>query len=252
MNESAIRTEQGMMGHGKAVPSKSRIQGVIAALKTAEMDAEKWQATGVNLAYIRETIEAAKCVIDRVAEVGERDEQSDELHAAMQYIQYGDEHAADECPYEDECPLGHCSGDYDEGYGPCEQHSGDRPSDAALRDCADEIRREGSGIQSLPELFGYPHDLHFQTVRLLQGFFAALAAKLYAAQNKYGYTDGWRDAGWMEECRVKLREHLEKGDPRDVAAYCAFLWFHNEPTRRDGEPCVHPQLCHSCAERCNK
>jgi hypothetical protein len=24
--------------------------------------------------------------------------------------------------------------------------------------------------------------------------------------------------------------HIEKGDPRDVAAYCAFLWHHNEST----------------------
>jgi DNA repair exonuclease SbcCD ATPase subunit len=33
----------------------------------------------------------------------------------------------------------------------------------------------------------------------------------------------------MDECRVKLREHVEKGDPLDVAAYCAFLWYHGQP-----------------------
>lgn len=67
-------------------------------------------------------IERCRLIIDRLREVSERDEQSDELSAALHYIQYGDEHAADECPYEDECPLGHCLGECDEGYGPCEQH----------------------------------------------------------------------------------------------------------------------------------
>lgn len=30
-----------------------------------------------------------------------------------------------------------------------------------------------------------------------------------------------------EELIRQMREHLFKGDPRDVAAYCAFLWWHN-------------------------
>ncbi len=34
----------------------------------------------------------------------------------------------------------------------------------------------------------------------------------------------------MEQCRNELVEHVKKGDPRDVAAYCAFLWHHGEKT----------------------
>lgn len=117
----------------------------------------------------------------------------------------------------------------------------------AGKPCDDCEKRER--MLALPEVLGMPDGLHPQTRRLVQGFALALAAKLHAAQKKYGYTDGWSATDWIEECRVRLREHLEKGDPRDVAAYCAFLWFHNEPTRRDGEPCVHPQLCLPCAER---
>lgn len=118
--------------------------------------------------------------------------------------------------------------------GSAEQEAADaldaRQPEDAPHDCADEIRRQGSEFQSLPELFGMPGNLHFETKRLVQGFAAALATKLFAAQEKYGYSDGWRATDWMDECRGQLLAHLAKGDPRDVAAYCAFLWWHNEST----------------------
>lgn len=72
--------------------------------------------------------------------------------------------------------------------------------------------------------------LHPLTVNLVVRFARALAAKLAAAEVKYGYSDGWRDPSWMDECREKLAEHIAKGDPRDVAAYCAFLWHHGAST----------------------
>lgn len=72
--------------------------------------------------------------------------------------------------------------------------------------------------------------LHPLTVNLVVRFARALATKLAAAEVKYGYSDGWRNADWMDECRAKLAEHVAKGDPRDVAAYCAFLWHHGEST----------------------
>lgn len=75
-----------------------------------------------------------------------------------------------------------------------------------------------------------PKDLHQKTQVLVCQFAEALAEKLANAERKYGYSDGWADPTWMDECRAKLREHVEKGDARDVAAYCAFLWFHNEST----------------------
>jgi hypothetical protein len=40
----------------------------------------------------------------------------------------------------------------------------------------------------------------------------------------------------MDECRAKLLEHVANGDPRDVAAYCAFLWHHGERTAAQPEP----------------
>jgi len=72
--------------------------------------------------------------------------------------------------------------------------------------------------------------LHPATADLVRRFSEALAAKLAAAEKKYGYSDGWRSPDWMDECRAKLLEHVAKGDPRDVAAYCAFLWHRGEKT----------------------
>lgn len=81
--------------------------------------------------------------------------------------------------------------------------------------------------------------LHPLTANLVVRFARALAAKLAAAEVKYGYSDGWRSADWMDECRAKLAEHVAKGDPRDVAAYCAFLWHHGESTAT--QPTASPE-----------
>jgi hypothetical protein len=78
--------------------------------------------------------------------------------------------------------------------------------------------------------------LHPDTRYLVAAFANALAEKLAAAEEKYGYTNGWADKGWMDECRAQLIEHVVKGDPRDVAAYCAFLWYHGERTAVDAAP----------------
>lgn len=86
------------------------------------------------------------------------------------------------------------------------------------------------------------HDLHPNTLVLIQQLAYALACKLAAAEKKYGYSDNWMRPGWMDECRAHLRQHVAKGDPLDVAAYCAFLWHHNERTAIDDFQC-HPPPC---------
>jgi len=75
-----------------------------------------------------------------------------------------------------------------------------------------------------------PITLHPDTAKLVIRFASALAAKLRKAEIKYGFENHWQEVDWMDECRAKLREHLEKGDPLDVANFCAFLWHHNEST----------------------
>lgn len=61
---------------------------------------------------------------------------------------------------------------------------------------------------------------------LVARFSTALYDKLVSAEKKYGYNNAWMREGWEVELRQHLLEHLYKGDPRDVAAYCAFAWWH--------------------------
>lgn len=79
-------------------------------------------------------------------------------------------------------------------------------------------------------------ELDAATDDLVNRFAVALKEKLLAAQRKYGYASAWTDPTWMDECRAKLIEHVGKGDPRDVAAYCAFLWHHGERTELTDVP----------------
>lgn len=74
---------------------------------------------------------------------------------------------------------------------------------------------------------------------LIDRFAAALKEKLTAAEQKYGYDDTWREKDWHGELVEKLREHVLKGDPRDVAAYCAFAWHHGWSIR---PPLEHPPM----------
>lgn len=91
----------------------------------------------------------------------------------------------------------------------------------------------------------WPEDLHPRTLVLVKRFAVALAKKLRLAEEKYGYSDGWSRNDWEIECREHLYRHLEKGDPRDVAAYCAFMWVHRWSTA--SEPCnISNPSYHDC------
>lgn len=76
----------------------------------------------------------------------------------------------------------------------------------------------------------YVSRLNPETLQLVRRFAEAMALKLLAAEKKYGYSSHWASPEWMDECKALLLEHLNKGDPVDVANYCAFLWFHKEKT----------------------
>ena len=68
--------------------------------------------------------------------------------------------------------------------------------------------------------------LHANTQILVDRFAHALALKLLKAQHKHGYKDNWMRPDWEHECRAELDRHVAKGDPLDVAAYCAFMFHH--------------------------
>jgi hypothetical protein len=66
-----------------------------------------------------------------------------------------------------------------------------------------------------------------ETDQLVDRFADALKAKLRAAGEKYGFDDAWKADDWRDKLIEDLLRHIQKGDPRDVAAYCAFAWHHD-------------------------
>lgn len=68
---------------------------------------------------------------------------------------------------------------------------------------------------------------------------------------KYGYSAGWLRDDWEDECSQKLYEHLEKGDPRDVANFCTFMWHHGWATKQTRQPTPQAQEEPEC-ERCQQ
>lgn len=75
-----------------------------------------------------------------------------------------------------------------------------------------------------------PEGLNRITAELVLDFSKALAEKLYSSEKKYGWSDGWKESDWQHKCLADFHHHIGKGDPRDVAAYCAFMWHHEWPT----------------------
>ncbi len=93
------------------------------------------------------------------------------------------------------------------------------------------IADERENTKAYRDLWHGKHvEIHPATRDLVIRFSRAVLEKLAAAEKKYGYTDKWANTDWMDECKQHLVEHIEKGDPRDVAAFCAFLWHHGEST----------------------
>lgn len=86
---------------------------------------------------------------------------------------------------------------------------------------------------------------HSLTDYLIDRFATALKAKLHRTREKYGYQDEpWAKPSLVDAMREDLYRHLEKGDPLDVAAYAAFLWFHGASTiRQDSDD----RICKICS-----
>lgn len=80
-----------------------------------------------------------------------------------------------------------------------------------------------------------PDGLHENTKALVIGFANAMAAKLYKAEQKYGWSDAWMQSDWQDKCLTDFNHHITKGDPLDVANYCAFMHYHGWSTALKGE-----------------
>lgn len=95
-----------------------------------------------------------------------------------------------------------------------------------------EIDMSNSVLQQQMEAspLALPEGMHPDTATLVINFAEALAAKLRKAEIKYGYDSDWKKEGWQGQCLAHFHQHIGKGDPLDVAAYCAFMWHHKWPT----------------------
>ena len=70
----------------------------------------------------------------------------------------------------------------------------------------------------------------------VQEFATAMIAKMAEARTKG--RRGWEECDPAELSQM-LREHVEKGDPRDVANFCMMLWHQQEPIaapRKEAKP----------------
>lgn len=84
---------------------------------------------------------------------------------------------------------------------------------------------------------------------LVVRFAAAMGDKLCQAQKKYGTGSQCLGDQWMGECRQALLGHVAKGDPRDVANFCAFLWNHGESTCSEADGALNQLLSASATEK---
>lgn len=76
-----------------------------------------------------------------------------------------------------------------------------------------------------------PKALHQDTAELVVAFAEAMAVKLRSAEIKHGFSNGWKSGEWKTDCKVSFIDHILKGDPVDVANYCAFMFYHGWDTK---------------------
>lgn len=99
--------------------------------------------------------------------------------------------------------------------------------------------RRAQTDQKLAELM---KDLRDPIPGLVKDFSEVLLRKLRDAEAKYGYDNLWLRDPNFDGMRRELREHVGKGDPLDVAAYCAFLWYHGQSTKTKEDEAVEEGL----------
>ncbi|EMK5743800.1 hypothetical protein ACX5HI_001526 [Proteus mirabilis] len=86
------------------------------------------------------------------------------------------------------------------------------------------------GINSTERKINMPAELSENTAELVIKFAEAMAEKLHKSEQKYGYSEEWMLNNWELECKYQLMRHIQKGDPVDVANYCAFMLYHGWST----------------------
>ena len=92
-----------------------------------------------------------------------------------------------------------------------------------------KAREQAERLLNEPDLSAkqrYANHYEEQIGFLVERFAEALSSKLRKAEGKYQYQGAWRRDSWHDALVQQIRRHMDKGDPLDVAAYCAFAWHH--------------------------
>lgn len=102
------------------------------------------------------------------------------------------------------------------------------PPAAETRTCKCNLRTKlvGDGCDVCnPDYSPAPENRHLDEIAVYE-FADAMVAKMAEARAKG--RSGWQECDPVD-LSTMLREHVEKGDPRDVANFCMMLWHHKAP-----------------------
>jgi hypothetical protein len=77
--------------------------------------------------------------------------------------------------------------------------------------------------------FTWPATMSPASRAMLENFFISVVRKFEIAEAKHNWQDAWRDAD-KTLLQAALAGHVRKGDPIDVAIYCAICEVHGWPT----------------------
>lgn len=77
----------------------------------------------------------------------------------------------------------------------------------------------------------YPREVLEAELRQLCNKFAdKMYAKMIKSEEKYNFNGRWKWDYQIPKMQQALAEHVNKGDPIDVANFCAFLDYHGAST----------------------
>lgn len=86
-------------------------------------------------------------------------------------------------------------------------------------------RLSPEAIKSIQEI-GNKNIINLELNALVASFSKALLEKFEASEEKYKWNGGWKKNDWQEDFNKQFKNHVANGDPIDIAAYCAFAWYH--------------------------
>lgn len=77
-----------------------------------------------------------------------------------------------------------------------------------------------------------PYGITDASKALLSSMFVRIIDKFVAAEVKHNWQDEWRTAS-KEVIQKRFHEHVQKGDPADVAIFAIIMMYHGYSTKKE-------------------